>query len=78
MELGEYAQAIGDFGTCIGLWPEHPWGYFNRGYVLDRSGLKADAIADYTAALDRDPGFVAAQVNRGLARVELKQYPLGP
>ena len=74
MELGEYAQAIGDFGTCIGLWPEHPWGYFNRGYVLDRSGMKADAIADYTTALDRDPGFVAAQVNRGLARVELKQY----
>ena len=29
MELGESAQAIGDFGTCTGLWPEHPWGYFN-------------------------------------------------
>ena len=76
MELGEYPQAIGDFGTCTGLWPEHPWGYFNRGYVLDRSGMKADAIADYTAALDRDPRLVAALVNRGLARVELKQYPL--
>ena len=74
MELGEYPQAIGDFGTCTGLWPEHPWGYFNRGYVLDRMGLKADAIADYTAALDRDKSFVAALVNRGLARLELKQY----
>ena len=74
MELGEYAQAIGDFGTCIGLWPEHPWGYFNRGYVLDRTGLKVDAVNDYTAALERDPRFVAALVNRGLARVELKAY----
>ena len=74
MELGEYAQALGDFGTCTGLWPEHPWGYFNRGCVLDRMGLKADAINDYTAALERDPGFAAALVNRGLARVELRQY----
>ena len=74
MELGEYAQAIGDFGTCIGLWPEHPWGYFNRGYVLDCTGMKLDAVNDYTAALERDPRFVAALVNRGLARVELKEY----
>ena len=74
MELGESAQAIGDFGTCVGLWPEHPWGYFNRGYVLDRMGKKADAIDDYTAALDRDESFEPALLNRGLARLELKQY----
>jgi tetratricopeptide (TPR) repeat protein len=37
-------------------------------------GLKADAINDYTAALDRDPGFTVALVNRALARVELRQY----
>ncbi len=74
MELGESAQAIGDFGTCTGLWPEHPWGYFNRGYVLDRMGMKADAIDDYTAALDRDESFEPALLNRGLARLELKQY----
>ncbi len=74
MELGEYAQALGDFGTCTGLWPEHSWGYFNRGCVLDRMGMKLDAINDYTAALERDPQFVAALANRGLARVELKQY----
>ena len=77
MELGEFAQSLGDFGTCTGLWPEHSWGYFNRGYVLDRMGMKADAIDDYTAALDRDQSFVAAMVNRGLARLELKQYRTG-
>jgi serine/threonine protein kinase/Flp pilus assembly protein TadD len=74
MELGQYPQALGDFGICAGLWPEHPWGYFNRGCVLDRMGLKLDAINDYTAALERDPKFTAALSNRGLARVELKQY----
>jgi tetratricopeptide (TPR) repeat protein len=76
MELGENAQAIGDFGTCIGLWPEHPWSYFNRGYVLDRSGMKSDAVADYTRAIECDPRFVSAWVNRGLAQLELKHYPL--
>src|SRR5262249_44514193 len=65
--------ALGDFGTCIGLWPEHPWGYFNRGCVLDRMGMKLDAIHDYTAALKCDPHFVAALANRGLARAELQQ-----
>ncbi len=74
MELGESAQALGDFGTCIGLWPEHPWGYFNRGCVLDRMGMKVDAIHDYSAALKCDSHFVAALVNRGLARVELREY----
>jgi tetratricopeptide (TPR) repeat protein len=39
-------------------------------------GLKPDAINDYTAALERDPQFAAAQANRGLARIELKQYEL--
>ncbi len=37
-------------------------------------GLKADAINDYSAALEHDPDFLAALVNRGLARVELRQY----
>ena len=36
-ELGEHALAAGDFGACIGLWPEFAWGYFNRGCVLDET-----------------------------------------
>ena len=42
--------------------------------MLDRAGDKAAAILDYTAALERDPDLVPAYVNRGLARLELKQY----
>ena len=49
--LGEHLLAAADFGQCIGLWPEFAWGYFNRGCVLTRGGRKAEAIADYTAAL---------------------------
>src|SRR5436853_50614 len=73
-ELGQYTLAAGDFGMCMGLWPEFAWGYFNRGYALNLSGHKAEAITDYSAALDRDPAFVLAHLNRGMARLELKQY----
>jgi serine/threonine protein kinase/tetratricopeptide (TPR) repeat protein len=73
-ELGEYAQAAGDFGACIGLWPDFAWGYFNRGYVYDRCGKKDEAIADYSAALARDDRFVLAYLNRGLAYLERQNY----
>jgi tetratricopeptide (TPR) repeat protein len=73
-ELGKYALAAGDFGTCIGLWPEFALGYFNRGYSLDQSGEKAAAISDYTATIERDPRIVPAYVNRGMACLELKRY----
>ena len=34
MELGNLVAAAGDFGNCIGLWPDFSWSYFNRGSVL--------------------------------------------
>jgi serine/threonine protein kinase/Flp pilus assembly protein TadD len=79
-ELGQYTLAAGDFGMCMGLWPEFAWGYFNRGCALGLSGHKAEAIRDYSAALDRalvrDPVFLLAHLNRGMARLELTQYEL--
>jgi serine/threonine protein kinase/tetratricopeptide (TPR) repeat protein len=73
-ELCELLPAAADFGQSIGLWPESPWGYFNRGCVLERDGRKTDAIADYTTALRRDPGFAPAAINRGWAFLKLKRY----
>ena len=60
LELGNLVAAAGDFGKCIGLWPDFAWGYFNRGCVLDRGGKKAEAIEDYSAALARDPELRAS------------------
>ena len=74
MELGNLVAATGDFGRCIGLWPEFSWGYLNRGCALDKSGKKAEAVADYSEAILRDSSLVPAYVNRGLALLELKQY----
>jgi tetratricopeptide (TPR) repeat protein len=74
LEKGKYALAAGDFGACVGVWPEFAWGYFNRGYALGKAGDVAEAIRDYTRALERDPDFLAARLNRGMARLELRQY----
>jgi tetratricopeptide (TPR) repeat protein len=71
-ELGQYTLTTADFSTCIGLWSGFAWGYFNRGCALDQAGNKAGAIRDYTDALQRDPQFLLAYLNRGLARLELK------
>jgi tetratricopeptide (TPR) repeat protein len=73
-ELHQYTLATAAFSAGIGLWPEFAWGYFNRGYALDQSGHKAEAQNDYTAALERDPGLVVAYLNRGMLRLELKQF----
>jgi tetratricopeptide (TPR) repeat protein len=43
-EQGNYVLAAGDFGVCIGLWPESPWGYFTRAYALEQSGERVEAI----------------------------------
>jgi serine/threonine protein kinase/Flp pilus assembly protein TadD len=74
LELGRLNAAAGDFGVCIGLWPEFAWGHFNRGYVYYRTGLRAEAIEDYTAALRCDPFMQIAVFNRGLAQKELEHF----
>jgi tetratricopeptide (TPR) repeat protein len=74
LELGQLPAAAGDFGQCAGLRPDLAWGFFNRGYVLDRDGQKEGAVADYTVALERDPAFAPARLNRGLALLELRRY----
>lgn len=74
LELGRLHAAAGDFGVCIGLWPEFAWGHFNRGYVYYRTGLRAEAIEDYTAALQCDPSMQIAVFNRGLAHKELEHF----
>jgi serine/threonine protein kinase/Tfp pilus assembly protein PilF len=74
LEKGDDVAASGDFGACAGLRGDLAWGYFNRAYVLDRSGKKAQAVEDYTAAIGRDPRFVPARINRGMALLQLRRY----
>ena len=73
-DLGEHLLAAGDFGHCTGLWPEFAWGHFNLGFVQAQSGKKSEAVSSYTKAIECDPDLLAARVNRGLSRLELKKY----
>ena len=58
----------------MGLWPEFAWGHFNLGLAHDRAGRKAEAVAAYSAALERSSGFPDASLNRGLVRLERKEF----
>ena len=73
-ELGDWPAAAGDFGVCIGQWPDFVYGYYNRGYALDRSGNRTAALEDYTRALERDPAFVPAYLSRGLLHLEEQRH----
>ncbi len=73
-ERGEHALAAGDFGVCVGLWPDFAWGHFNRACAADACGHREEAVRGFTEALRLDPDFVLARLDRGLARLEQEQY----
>lgn len=73
-DLGDLVSAAGDFGHCIGLWPEFAWGHFNLGVVQALDGRQDEAIESYSQSILRDPTLTAARVNRGLAELERKDH----
>jgi len=79
MELGERILAVRDFGIGTGLWPEHPWSYFNRGQCSTER-MKAEAIDDYTAAWSAPRSFLRPDNGGSPARlaqaVRLTRWPI--
>ena len=73
-KLREPLLAAADIGASVGRWPESPYAHFNRGYFLDEQERNADAVDSYTAAIKYAPTFIAPRLNRGLARLELRDY----
>ncbi len=65
--LDRYDHAMADFTLAIGLDPQNPRYFCQRGDVLRRIRALKDAIADYTAALTRARGSVCAHQGRGQA-----------
>jgi serine/threonine protein kinase/Flp pilus assembly protein TadD len=70
---GEHALAIADFSFCLGQHAEG-WVLLNRGYSLYLLGQRREAVTDFTAALDLEPGLGLAYWNRGTALLELERY----
>jgi tetratricopeptide (TPR) repeat protein len=65
--LDRYDRAMADFTLAIGLDPQNPRYFCQRGDVLRRKRALKDAIADYTAALARARGSVCALQGRAQA-----------
>jgi tetratricopeptide (TPR) repeat protein len=46
-----------------------PWMYFNRGLAFHQLGRLEDAERDYSKAIEMDPSYAAAYINRGNVRL---------
>ncbi len=66
-----YLEAAGDFGACAARDPTFAWVHFNRGLALAKAGRLLDAQVSYDRALEIDPKFTEALVNRALVELEL-------
>lgn len=64
--MGEYVSAINDFNQWITLEPNSQIAYHNRGVSYANMGMTDAARADYDRALQIDPMYVDAYINRAL------------
>ncbi len=67
------AGVLSDLTRAIALNDANAYLYYNRGNVYVERQDYAQAVENYTQALERDPNLAEAWYNRGLARMALKQ-----
>jgi Tfp pilus assembly protein PilF len=72
--LGNYRQAIEDYGRAIEIKPGYADTYNNRGVVYKGLGNYRQAIEDYNRAIEIKPGYADAYNNRGVAYRGLSNY----
>ncbi|SIO46425.1 Tetratricopeptide repeat-containing protein [Singulisphaera sp. GP187] len=72
---GRYLEASGNFAVCTALEPEFAWPYMNQGLALACAGRLGEALNLYNQALEHNPQFTEALVNRALTRLELNDLP---
>jgi serine/threonine protein kinase/Tfp pilus assembly protein PilF len=66
-----FLEAAGDFAACSARAPSFAWVHFNRGLALAKSGRLFDAEVAYDRALELEPNFAEARVDRALVELEL-------
>lgn len=64
MNNQEWEQAILHFKKCIAINPKHPQSYGNMGICYGKLGQKAQALEAFDKALEIDPNYEPAMVNR--------------
>src|SRR5262249_32617144 len=65
--MGRYDEAIADTNVAIGLDPRNPQYLCQRADLHAKKQMYAEAITDYTAALEKVPDYVWAFRGRGQA-----------
>lgn len=65
--LGDYQQAVEDYGRALHIRSDYVRAYVARGYSYVQMGELDRAIADYSKALEVEPDNFEALFNRGLA-----------
>ena len=65
LKQGSYEQAFMNFNLCIKECPSNAFFYLGRGQTHEFQGQYDMAIADYTQAIEIDPGFADAYYQRG-------------
>jgi tetratricopeptide (TPR) repeat protein len=70
--LGEYDLALEDSNRAIGLDPNDPFYYVERGLVYYELEEYQTAVEDFTTATELDPAYEDAWLNMGDAQRELK------
>jgi serine/threonine protein kinase/Tfp pilus assembly protein PilF len=66
-----FLESVADFAVCAHGGPRFSWAYFNLGLALAKAGRLIAARDAYDVALDCDPDFSEALVNRALVELEL-------
>ena len=76
-QLKKYPQAISDYSMVINA--SEPYfksvGYYNRGVVNNITGNYADAIVDFSQAIELDGKMAAAYFHRGIAKSKTGNQP---
>jgi tetratricopeptide (TPR) repeat protein len=63
--IGNYRQAIEDYGRAIEIKPDYAEAYINRGVAYSTIGNYRQAIEDYGRAIEIKPDYAEAYINRG-------------
>jgi tetratricopeptide (TPR) repeat protein len=66
-KMGQYDQALGEFGQALKIDPQDAEIYNNRGSIYTLKGQYDSSIADFNKALELNPRYAKAYYNRALA-----------
>jgi serine/threonine protein kinase len=72
--LGQYAESVAAFSVCIGAAPQVAGVYYNRALAYSAQGKLELALRDYNRALQIDPTFASAALNRGMLHFKEKRF----